>query len=78
MTWVAKLKKPPGDAEHEKAVTELREVVLRGLRGAFFKRGQDEAFCEDVCQESIIKILKNLDSFLSLIHILTLPTILLV
>jgi len=63
MTWVAKLKKPPGDAEHEKAVTELREVVLRGLRGAFFKRGQDEAFCEDVCQESIIKILKNLDSF---------------
>lgn len=63
MTWVAKLKKPAGDEEQEKAVAELREVVLRGLRGAFFKRGQDEAFCEDVCQESIIKIMKNLDSF---------------
>ena len=63
MTWVAKLKKPAGDEEQEKAVEELREVVLRGLRGAFFKRGQDEAFCEDVCQESIIKIMKNLDSF---------------
>ena len=41
MTWVAKLKKPAGDEEHDKAVAELREVVLRGLRGAFFKRGQD-------------------------------------
>lgn len=63
MPWVEKLKRPAGDEEHERAVTELREVVLQGLRGAFFKRGQDEAFCEDMCQESIIKIMKNLDSF---------------
>lgn len=63
MPWVEKLKRPAGDEEHERAVTELRAMVLRGLRGAFFKRGQDEAFCEDVCQESIIKIMKNLDSF---------------
>ena len=61
--WVEKLNKPAGDEEREQAVSELREVVLRGLRGAFFKRGQDEAFCEDVCQESIIKILRNIDSF---------------
>ncbi len=61
--WVESLKRPSGDEQREKAVSELREVVLRGLRGAFFKRGQDEAFCEDVCQDSIIKILKNIDSF---------------
>lgn len=61
--WVENLKRPSGDEEREKAVAELREIVLRGLRGAFFKRGQDEAFCEDVCQEAVIKILKNIDSF---------------
>ena len=63
MAWVEKLNRPSGDDERENAVSELREIVLRGLRGAFFKRGQDEAFCEDVAQESIIKVLKNLDSF---------------
>lgn len=61
--WVEKLNRPSGDEQREKAVADLREIVLRGLRGAFFKRGQDEAFCEDVCQEAIIKILKNVDSF---------------
>ncbi len=61
--WVENLKKPAGDEIREQTVAELRDVVLRGLRGAFLKRGQDEAFCEDVCQESIIKILKNIDSF---------------
>lgn len=63
MVWVEKLSRQGGDATREVAVGELREIVLRGLRGAFYKRGQDEAFCEDVCQESIIKIIKNLDSF---------------
>ena len=63
MPWVDRLKNISGNEEREKAVAELRAIVLRGLGGAFFKRGQDEAFCEDVCQEAMIKILKNLDSF---------------
>ena len=63
MVWVEKLGNDKEKTERDAAIAELRTILLRGLRGAFFKRGQDEAFCEDVCQESIIRILKNLDSF---------------
>ena len=63
MVWVEKLGNDNEKTERDAAIAELRTILLRGLRGAFFKRGQDEAFCEDVCQESIIRILKNLDSF---------------
>lgn len=58
--WVENLK---NESQREDAVGKLREVLLRGLKGAFFRRGQDEAFCEDICQESLIRIMKNIDSF---------------
>jgi len=58
--WVANLK---SEAQQEDAIGKLREVLLRGLKGAFIRRGQDDAFCEDICQESLIRIMKNIDSF---------------
>ena len=58
--WVEKLKSEPS---REQAIGKLREILMRGLKGAFFKRGQNEAFCEDICQESLIRIMKNIDSF---------------
>jgi len=58
--WVEKLK---SESDRDEAIGKLREVLMRGLRGAFFRRGQDEAFCEDICQESLIRIMKNIDSF---------------
>lgn len=58
--WVEKLK---SESDRGDAIGKLREVLMRGLRGAFFRRGQDEAFCEDICQESLIRIMKNIDSF---------------
>ncbi len=63
MIWVEKLGRPAGDDQRAEAIADLRTIVLRGLRGAFLKRGQNEAFCEDVCQDAMIKIMKNLDSF---------------
>lgn len=38
-------------------------MLVRGLLAAFLPRGMDQAFCEDVAQESLLKILKNIDSF---------------
>jgi RNA polymerase sigma-70 factor (ECF subfamily) len=58
--WVENLK---SESHQEEAIGKLREVLLRGLKGAFVRRGQDEAFCEDMCQESLIRIMKNIDSF---------------
>ncbi len=58
--WVEKLK---SESDREEAIGKLREILMRGLKGAFFKRGQNEAFCEDICQESLIRIMKNIDSF---------------
>lgn len=60
IAWVDNLR---NEATRDAALNELRAIVLRGLKGAFLKRGQDEAFCEDICQESLIRIMKNLDSF---------------
>ena len=58
--WIEKLK---SESHREEALGKLREVLLRALKGAFFRRGQDDAFCEDICQESLIRIMKNIDSF---------------
>ena len=63
MVWVEKLGNDNEETDRDAAIAELRTILLRGLRGAFFKRGQDEAFCEDVCQEAMLRILNNLDSF---------------
>ncbi len=58
--WVEKLK---SESHREEAVGKLRVILMGGLKGAFFRRGQNDAFCEDVCQESLIRVMKNIDSF---------------
>jgi len=59
--WLEQLR--PEYSEQHEAIGELREVLVKGLRASFVPRGKDETFCEDVAQESLLKILKSLDSF---------------
>jgi RNA polymerase sigma-70 factor (ECF subfamily) len=59
--WIERLR--ADSPEQPEAIGELREILVKGLRGAFLPRGKDETFCEDVAQESLLKILKSLDSF---------------
>ena len=60
-SWLERLSSE--NAQQHEAIGQLREALVKGLKGAFFPRGMDEAFCEDVAQESLLKILKALDSF---------------
>lgn len=60
--WIARLESE-SDAR-DLALAELRQLLLRRLQKAFRNRpelGSD--FGEDIAQESLIKILSNLDSF---------------
>ncbi len=59
--WVAALR----GAEREEALSELRVVLVRGLRAALGSRrgGVPDAAIEDFAQEGLIKILHNLDTF---------------
>ncbi len=53
-------------SEREKALAELRVVLVRGLRGALAGRAGsdlDPAAIEDFAQDALVKILDNLDSF---------------
>ena len=45
------------------ALQELRKVLLRGLSRAFNGKGGGESFCEDVAQDTLIRILEKLDQF---------------
>lgn len=58
--WLAELRGPTSD----KAIADLRLILLRGLRAALHGRtsGLDPSL-EDFTQEALIKILDNLDSF---------------
>jgi len=47
----------------QEALVELRDILLRGLISAFKRRGVSVAFCEDVTQETLIKILTKLHTF---------------
>lgn len=58
--WVNRIR---GRDSQSVALCELREVLLRGLRRAFRNAGGGECFCEDVAQDSLIRILDRLDSF---------------
>lgn len=60
-TWVERLK--AGGDEQAVALEELRGILLRGLRSTVSKRGADPAFSDDIVQESLLRILDNLDSF---------------
>jgi len=54
-----------GDAPSEQALYELRQILVRGLKPALSKYVDRELehFVEDVAQDSLLKILDNLDSF---------------
>jgi RNA polymerase sigma-70 factor (ECF subfamily) len=58
--WPAALR----GSERDRALAELRFVLLRGLRAALHGRmGGIEPSVEDFTQEALIRILDNLDSF---------------
>jgi RNA polymerase sigma-70 factor (ECF subfamily) len=58
--WLVALRRP----ERDKAIRDLRAVIVRGLKVNFAGRvrGLDET-AEDFAQDALIKILNNLDSF---------------
>ena len=59
--WVDRLKAP--GAARDAAITELRQVLVRGLKQALGRRGGGDAFAEDVAQEALLRILDSLESF---------------
>jgi len=64
--WLDALKSP--GSERDRALAELRVLLVRGLnyalRGWRRTAGRDfEALSEDFCQEALLRILDNLDSF---------------
>jgi RNA polymerase sigma-70 factor (ECF subfamily) len=64
--WLDALRSP--GPERDRALAELRTLLVRGLnyalRGWRRTAGRDfEALAEDFCQEALLRILDNLDSF---------------
>jgi len=59
--WVANLRSA-GEVQTT-AIEQLRKFLVRGLRSSFAGKGVDEAFCEDIAQETILKVLDKLDQF---------------
>jgi RNA polymerase sigma-70 factor (ECF subfamily) len=58
-SWVAQLK-----AQNESALTDLRDALLRNLRKALSHRPlADDSFLEDAVQDSVIRILAQLQQF---------------
>jgi RNA polymerase sigma-70 factor, ECF subfamily len=57
--WLAALRGPGRD----EALTDLRVVLVQGLKGALPRGTGVESSVEDFAQEALIKILGNLDSF---------------
>ncbi len=61
-TWLAHLTGP--GPEQQTALSDLREALLRGLRGAVSHRAlADDAFLEDVAQDALVRILERLPQF---------------
>jgi RNA polymerase sigma-70 factor (ECF subfamily) len=59
--WLQDLQEPAS----EEALTDLRSILLRGLRASLSQRVNTDldALTEDFVQEALMKILHNLDSF---------------
>lgn len=57
--WLEVLRSPQSDA----AISDLRAILLRGLRYALAGRGVTEADLEDFTQDALLKVLAELDSF---------------
>lgn len=60
--WVAELKSEDSSIK-ESAVSDLRDFLFKGLRSAYARKGVDEAFCEDIAQDGIIRVLDKMDQF---------------
>ena len=61
-TWVAHL--GSAGADQQTALSDLREALLRGLRRALSHRARvDDAFLEDVVQDSLVRSLQRLPQF---------------
>lgn len=58
--WVVRLR---DELTRDDALSELRVVLMRGLSHAFHGKGGGESFCEDVAQETLLRILDKLDQF---------------
>lgn len=59
--WIQALTPPP----EEQAIEQLRGYLLKGLKSVLYKnvdRGLND-FCEDITQDSLLKILDNVDTF---------------
>ncbi len=59
--WIADLR-ATGEQQAE-ALAKLNKILVGGLRRSFQGKGVDQAFCEDIAQESVLKILEKLDQF---------------
>lgn len=59
--WVANLRSA-GEVQ-ALALAKLNRFLVGGLRRSFQGKGVDEAFCEDIAQESVLKVLDKLDQF---------------
>ncbi|MEM8945153.1 MAG: sigma-70 family RNA polymerase sigma factor [Planctomycetota bacterium] len=59
--WVANLRSV-GDVQAA-AIAKLNKFLVGGLLRSFSGKGVDAAFCEDIAQEAIVKILNKLDQF---------------
>ncbi len=47
----------------DEAISQLREILVRGLRKSLRNRGIDDAFVEDIVQDALLRILASLDTF---------------
>lgn len=62
-TWVQRLKSSD-NTERDKALTELRELIVRGLNRSLNNHYGTRSFnAEDVAQEALLKIMNALDKF---------------
>ena len=58
--WVNRLQ----DANtQEQALADLRRVLMRGIRRVFVSKGGGESFCDDVAQDTLIRVLQKIDQF---------------
>ena len=61
-SWLSDLR--AGGARRDDALADLRAILVRGLTRAFVGRsGVDASFCEDMAQDTLLKVLDHLDTF---------------
>ena len=59
--WIARLRST--GAEQQAAISQLREILLRGIAAAIHNRYDARVQPDDVVQEALMRILDKLDSF---------------